>query len=248
LQLTIHWPEQVSALNPVPIEVELVAPPGVDVSPAVRATVMDTTGRPHWRADLTPRGAGRYAGDEPLRLPLDPLPGYWVLLVHVRSTLPVEGKREVAFRPVPIRFYELADELPAGVKLRVPVDFAVQAAEGDRWAGGRVWRYGGGELALWWAPGPAEPFLLNNAVVVLEATHDSDAPARVLGFEETEWQGRTAFLFREDWLGEEGGPAKALVVQGDDHWLYVVRVRGTGGDAIPPLLRQVWGTFAFIEE
>jgi hypothetical protein len=39
-----------------------------------------------------------------------------------------------------------------------------------------------------------------------------------------------------------------LVVQGPDYWLYVLRVRTLGGEAIPPLLRQVWETFSFIED
>ena len=115
-------------------------------------------------------------------------------------------------------------------------------------AGGRVWRYGGGEVSLWWAPGPVEPLLLNNAVVMLEATHDPSAVPQVLGVEETEWQGQTAFLFQEDWPGANGGPAEALVIQGPDHHLYVLRVRATGGEVIPSLLRQVWETFALDEE
>ncbi|MBE9471183.1 MAG: hypothetical protein IMY75_03615, partial [Chloroflexi bacterium] len=47
----------------------------------------------------------------------------------------------------------------------------------------------------------------------------------------------------------EKRPAEALVVQGPDYWLYVLRVRAVGSesDVIPPLLRQVWETFAFVE-
>ena len=85
-------------------------------------------------------------------------------------------------------------------------------------------------------PGPVEPLLLNNAVVMLEATHDPSAVPQVPGVEETEWQGQTAFLFREDWPGANGGPAEALVIQGPDHHLYVLRVRATGGevDSVSP--------------
>ena len=252
LSLTIRWPEQVSALEPVPIEVELVPPPGVDATATARASVLDPAGNPYSRFVLTPQEGNLYAADEPLELPLQPLEGDWRLLVSVVSELEVEGEQELVFRPAPILYRDLTDELPAGVSLRVPQDLVQALAQGDQWAGGRVWRHGGGELALWWAPGPVEPLLLNNAVVMLETTHDPDAPPRVLDLEETQWQGQTAFLFQEEWpagqSGAGGGPAKAVVVQGPDYWLYVLRVRALGGEAIPLLLRQVWETFTFLEE
>jgi len=173
------------------------------------------------------------------------------LAVYVRSPLKVEGPWSLVFQPTPILFRDLTDVLPAGVDMRVPRDFVEVTSQGDQWAGGRVWRYGDGEVALWWAPGPAEPLLLNNAVVMLETTHDPDQPPRVLDVEETEWRGQTAFLFHEDehkgedWPESEVGAAEALVVQGPDYWLYVLRVRTTGSETIPPLLRQVWETFTF---
>ncbi len=247
LALTIRWPQRVSALQPVPIEVKLVPPPGVSVTATVRAAVLDPEGLPGWQFNLTPREGNRYAADETLQFPLEPPEGDWRLVVYVQSTLEVEGKRELIFRPAPIRFRDLTGDLPTGVDVRVPQDFAVLVAQGDQWAGGRVWRYGDGEIALWWAPGPIEPLLLNNAVVMLETTHDQDAPPRVLGVEEMERQGQMAFLFHEDWPGAEGGPGEALVVQGPDYWLYVLRMQAIGSDTIPPLLRQVWETFAFVE-
>ena len=84
----------------------------------------------------------------------------------------------------------------------------------------------------------------------------------MLTVKEQAWQGRTAFLFREDWGGErlkgqpdlEGGLAEAMVAQGDDHWLYTLRMRaihpqsaaaGASSDPFPPLLREVWETFSF---
>lgn len=248
LELRILWPDRVSALQPVPVEVELVPPPDVDVTATVRALVLGPNRQPRWPLDLRPREGNRYAADEPLQLPLQPPEGPWVLVVYVRSTLDVAGKRHLAFRPEPIRFHDLTDVLPPGVDMRVPQDFIQGVAEGDQWAGGRVWRYGGDELALWWAPGPAEPLLLNNAIVMLEATHGTGEQPAVLGVEETGWQGQTAFLFREDWPGPDGGPAEALVVQGPDRWLYVLRVRTTVDDGIPPLLRQVRETFALVED
>jgi hypothetical protein len=62
------------------------------------------------------------------------------------------------------------------------------------------------------------------------------------------WQDQPGFLFHEEWAGPDGGPAEALVVQGPDYWLYVLRVRALGAEAIPSLLRQAWRTFTLIEE
>jgi hypothetical protein len=239
-------------LQPVPIEVELVPPPGVSVTTTVRAKLLGPRGRPHWLFDLTLREGNLYAADETIQLPLRPPEGDWRLMVRVQSLLDVVGEPMLVFRPAPIPFRDLVDVLPAGVSLLVPRDFAEPVAQGDPAAGGRVWRYGDGEIALWWAPGPVEPLLLNNAVVMLEATHDPEGPPDVIDVEETEWQGRTAFLFYEDWPedlpGAKGGPAEALVVQGPDYHLYVLRVRALGRKTIPPLLRQVWETFTFAEE
>jgi hypothetical protein len=74
----------------------------------------------------------------------------------------------------------------------------------------------------------------------------------VLGVEEIEWQGQTAFLFPENWpedeFGTPAGPAEAMVMQGPDYHLYVLRLRALGTETIPPLLRQVGQTFSFSEE
>lgn len=248
LALTIRWPDQVSALHPVPIEVELAPPPGIGVTATVRATVMNSTNQFYRFFDLAQREGDLYAAEGLLQLPLEPPEGDWWLIVHVQSALEVAGERTLKFQPLPIPFRDLAGALPDGVSLHVPQDFAEMTSQGDQVAGGRVWRYGGGEVALWWAPGPSEPLLLNTAVVMLETTHDPVAPPWVFDVEETEWGGRTAFLFHEDWPRAGGGPAEALVVQDSDYQLYVLRVRARGGETIPTLLRQVWETFAFVEE
>jgi len=131
--------------------------------------------------------------------------------------------------------------------MHVPQEFVETTFQGDQVAGGRAWRYGGGEVSLWWAPGPTEPLRLDNAIVMLETTHGLSAAPQVSSVEEIEFQGQTAFLFQEEWPGASGGPAEALVVQGPDYHLYVLRVRVSGSEAIPSLLRQVWETFAFDE-
>lgn len=168
------------------------------------------------------------------------------MVMHVRSALEVQGPRELTFRPVPIQFRDLSGVVHEGASLHVPQAFAEVSSEGDAWAGGRTWRYGGGEIELWWAPGPTEPLLINNAVVMLEATHNSRQPPRVSSVQTIDWRGRAAFLFREEWPADsasEREPAEVVVVQGTDYWLYALRVRAIGGQEIPALLRQVWRSF-----
>ncbi len=240
--LTIHWPEQVSALQPVDIQVELLPPPGVSVTATVRALVLDPRGqtfRP--LCDLAPREGNLYAAAEPLMFPLEPEAGDWQLVVYVHSALPVEGERRVIFRPAPVPFRDLSVILPAGADVHVPEEFAETAAQGDQVAGMRVWRYDDGELSLWWAPGPVEQLTLDAATVMLETTYEPGAFPQVTGHEETDWQGQAALLFREDWPGD--GPGEALVVQGPDYHLYVLRLRAVGAEAIPPLFRRIGATF-----
>jgi hypothetical protein len=244
--LTIRWPERVSALEAAPVKVALIPPPGVSVTTTVSAILLNPVGVTYWQSRLMPQGNELYVAEKPLWLPLEPPEGDWRLTVYVRSTLEIEGERELIFQPGSLRFRDLTDVLP-GVDMRVPQEFVEAVPRGNQVAGRRAWRYGDGEVALWWAPGPTEPLLLNNALVMLETTHDPDAPARVLDVEEIEWQGQIAFLFRENWSGAAGGPAEALVAQGPDYQLYVLRVRAMGSEMIPPLLRQVWETFAFVD-
>lgn len=246
--LTIHWPEQASALQPVPVEVELLPPPGMSVTATVHAAVVDPVGTLYRDFEMAPQEGNLYAAEELLRLPLEPIEGYWRLAAFVQTELDVEGERELLFRPTPIRFHDLTDVLPGGADLHVPQAFSEIVSRGDQVAGGRVWRYHDGEIALWWAPGPVEPLLLNNAVVMLEATHHPDAPPTVLKSEEVEWREQTAFLFHERWTGEEGGVAEALVTQGPDYHLYVLRTQAIGAETIPLLLLQVRETFSLVIE
>ncbi|MBN1810422.1 MAG: hypothetical protein JXA14_01145 [Anaerolineae bacterium] len=246
LELTIHWPAMVSALRPTPIEVELVPPPGIAASANIRATVLAPDFSTYQSFVLVPREGNLYVSEDQLRLPLEPAPGDWWLVIDVESELEVEGRKFRSFQPAPVSYRDLAG-LPSVADLHVPQDFAEVQVQGDLTAGGRVWRYEGGEVALWWAPGPHKFLSLDTAVVMLEATYEADAPT-VTATEETEFQGQTAFRFHETWPGPEGGPAEALVVQGPDYWLYVLRVRALGGSDIPKLIHKVGETFAFVEE
>ena len=151
------------------------------------------------------------------------------------------------FQPTPIRFRDLSRHLPAGVALHVPERFREAIVQGDPVAGGHVWRYEGGEVALWWVPGPSEPLLLNTAIVMLETTHDSEEPPTVSEGEEILWQERPGFFFTETWLDEDDVPAQAWVLQGPDYWLYVLRVRPTSDEMTASLLQQVAETFEFVD-
>lgn len=241
LKLTLLWPTQFPALQPVYAQARLDPPPGFSPSAVVRVAVLDPEGALVQSFTLKWRQGHLYAAEQPLQLPLWIMDGDWRLVAYVESALEVVGERELVFRPTPVQFRDLGGVLPAGASLLVPQDFVESAAQGDAWAGMRAWRYGDGEVALWWAPGPLEDLLLNNAVVMLEATYAPDAAPRVQSYEQADWQGRTAFLFHEEW---PEGPAKAWVVQGGDFWLYVLRVRALAGPDIPLLTRQVGETFS----
>jgi len=248
-KLTIHWPDKVSALEPVPIAVGVVPPRGVEATTILTAVVRHSQAGLIYTAPLLPQGDFIYAAEEPLRLPLVPPPGTYRLIILLHSPIDVAGDRVLYFEPSPIPIHDLAPGsergVHEGVALAVPLEFAEVVAEGGPWAGRRIWLAPEAEVALWWAPGPTEPLLASNAMVMLESTHDLEAPPQVLGVTEMEWLGERAFHFRERWPGIKGGPAEALVVQGPDFWLYVLRIRARGGASIPYIVELVRETFSF---
>ncbi|MBN2390761.1 MAG: hypothetical protein JXR84_08560 [Anaerolineae bacterium] len=248
LVVNITWPEEVSALEPPLLIADVTLPQRITTDIAMSAKIYDPTMTVTTTFDLVQQSGRRYVAPAPFQLSLDTPTGHWWLVVHVETELDVVGERMLPFKTAPIEFRALTETLPSGVNLRIPLAFTEATAQGDQHAGGRVWQYGNGEIALWWAPGPTEALLLNNAVVMLEATHDPDAPPEAEFVEETEWQGQAAFLFQEQWPGREGGPAKVWVIQGADYWLYVLRTRAVGVDPIPPLLEEIAATFVFNEE
>ena len=247
--LKLHSPAEVSAVNPVHLEVLLVPPSSGSVTAKMIATVLTPSGEVYQRFNLRQQGELRYLSEQLLSMPLDPLPGKWRLVVGLSASRPVVGEQTLDFSPAPLAFYDLEPVLPDGVALRVPQAFEEVWAQGDKYAGGRVWRYGEGELALWWAPGPTEELLYDNALVLLESSHGADAPdgPEILAYELSEWQGQPAFRFQERWPGADGGPAVAWVVQGADHWLYVLRARAWGAEELPILLEELQATFELRE-
>ncbi|MGC9520699.1 MAG: hypothetical protein ACP5HG_02300 [Anaerolineae bacterium] len=249
-QLEIHWPDVVSPLTPQVLEVSLVPPPGLDANASISATIMDPEPSVYATFALTARAGNRFRATEALTLPLQPPSGFWWLIVHVDAELPVAGRNARYFEIAPVVFRELTGTLPSAVTMQVPEGFDEVLAQGDPYAGGRVWAHEAGEVALWWAPGPAEELLLHNAVTMLEATYAADSRSETspaLDALPTTWQGRTAFEFSETWPEPEAGPGRAWVIQGDDHWLYALRLRAVGQSEIPTLHRDVAQTFAFSE-
>jgi hypothetical protein len=236
-------------MQPVDIVVEVIPPPAVAVTTILTAVVRHPRAGLVYSAPLVPRESYLFVAEQQLRLPLDPPPGTYRLIVLVDSNVDAVGDRVLFFNPAPIPFHDLAPGSPSGVhegvRLAVPLEYPTYAASGGAWAGRRVWRFAVGEVSLWWAPGPTEALLLDNATAMLETTHDPMEPPQVTGVEQIEWEGQRAFLFSESWHGPDGGPSEAMVVQGPDFWLYVLRIRGRGGAPIPLILYQVRDTFSF---
>ena len=245
LQVTLEWPPDASALNPVSPEVRIVSPPGVEADVTVSAILFDPQGAAYWKALLAPQGDGVFSTDDSVQLPMDPPDGDWRLQLYLQSSLLVQGELSRVFQPVPIEYRDLTSTLPSGVALLVPSSFAEVQGQGDQVSGLRVWETEGGDIGLWWAPGPTEPLLLNNAIVMLETTYAPGNEPAILSVEEVDWLGQPAFSFGEDWADAAIGASRALVIQSPNYWLYVLRVRALGGAEVPYLVRQVSESFQF---
>ena len=243
--VNLRWPQQVSALDPVTIKVDVQSPRGVDEQPRVRARLFDPGYRVAWSGDLLKGDGTLYYGEDPVEFALFPIEGEWRLQVYVRSSLQVVGELSHTFQPSPIAFRELSYTLPSAATMSIPAVFDEELALGDHVSGARVWRYSDGEVSLWWAPGSAETLLLNTAVVMLEATFVSEMSPDVLDVEEGEWKGQPAFRFVENWPGPGDGTSEAWVIQGPEYWLYVLRLRSVGPQGVSPLLHEVRDSFAF---
>jgi hypothetical protein len=236
-------------MMPLPVAVRWAPPPGITGDVRFSATVINPEGKIHAAFALTEHEGDRYYSSELLHLPLEPMQGLWWVTVRVESALEYVGIPVFSFQADPVVFRDLTPVLPAGVALRLPEGFEEVVVQGDLLAGGRVWTHGQGEVGLWWAPGPTQELLWNNALVMLEATYPADEryappapPTEVLPLQ---WQGRTAFEFAEMWPDAEGGPGTAWVIQGADFRLYVLRARAVGVSEIPALLVDVAHTFGF---
>lgn len=235
--LTIRFPETVSALEGVTVSVELPGLAERDPQARVWAQVFPPGSQePVWESPLEMAGDGMYVSPRPIYFPLESVPGDWRLFIEIQSHVPIRGGRWFRFRQEPLPLWDLTGEVPEEVYLPVPQPFARVQQEGDRVAGSRAWQRGGERLELWWAPGPAEPLTLDTAWMLEEATFPIGEAVEVTAVEPVTRGKRPGFRFYEQW---PGGPAEALLLQGSSRYLYLLRVRVSGREALTPLLREI---------
>ena len=246
LALTLPDLDGVSPLEPLLLAVllEPLTEPSAEAaaSAVLTATLRDPDGAVYATLPLALEADFRFTAPATLTLPLDAAPGVWQLAITVTAAIEVRGARERDFQPAPIPFHDLTPVLPASARILVPALFEELAAQGDDWAGGRVWRYENSELSLWWAPGPTKPLAYDTAWMLVEDTYEPDRRGElpnIVDFEKATWGGRPAFRFRETWPGRSGGEAAAWVIQGKDYRLYLLRVRPLGGRTVHPLVTRV---------
>jgi len=235
--MTIHFPETVSALEGVTVTVELPGLAQRDPGARVWAQVFPPGSRePVWESPLETAGDGMYVSARPVYFSLETVPGDWRLFVDVQSPVPVRGGRWVRFRQEPVPLWDLTGQVPGEVSVPVPQPFVPIQQEGDLVAGGRMWQRGGERIELWWAPGPVGVLTLDTAQMLEEATFPIMGTVEVTSVEAVARGKRSGFLFREKWTD---GPAEALLLQGSSQYLYLLRVRVSGRDALTPLLREI---------
>jgi hypothetical protein len=244
VQLTILWPDNASALEDFAFQVSLPGMAERDPGAVVTARLTDPLGEIWWESGLYPVDQELYQADSILHLPLDPPPGDWRLTIFIDAQVPVNGGRTIFVQPAPVLLRGLGEQVPQGISLLVPRSFTAIRHEGDQISGVRVWSMLDGEVGLWWLPGPAEPLSLDTASVMLAASHPEDANVEILSLQTLEWGDLSGFRFVEDWFE---GPAEALLVQGPDRWLYLVRVRALDDGEISPLLRDIQASFGLTE-
>jgi len=253
LRVSVLWPERVSPLEPVPVEITFDPPP-VGAQVVISATVLQPDGERYAVFELAPDSASggsnpaHYVAAEPLRLPLMPASGTWWLVAHVEAPYPLVGFRVRPFTVETPSFRDLDGVLPEGVTIQVPEAFETLVATGGPQAGGRVWAYGGGELGLWWTPGPAEALTLTTARMMVDASHATNAriglPPEVAASESLPWQEQPAYRFEERW-GAAPPVGVVWVIQDDQDWLYVLRLRPAEDGRVPKLLEATAGTLSF---
>ena len=114
-------------MQPVPLAVEVVPPPGVEVTTSLSAVVRHPRAGLIYEAPLLPRDDTWFEAEEPLRLPLNPPPGTYRLIVLVDSNVHAVGDRVIFFNPAPIPFHDLApgsvDGIHEGMRLSVPLEY-----------------------------------------------------------------------------------------------------------------------------
>ncbi|MGQ9466300.1 MAG: hypothetical protein ACUVSG_01450 [Anaerolineae bacterium] len=242
LPMTIHFPATVSALEGVQVMVELPGLRERHPQAVIWAQVFPPGSRePVWESRLDPAEGGMYISLRSLHFPLETVPGDWRLFIEVQSHIPIRGGRWFRFRQEPLPLWDLTGQVPGEVSLPVPQPFALVHQEGDLVAGSRIWQRDGERIELWWAPGPAEALTLDTAQMLEEATFPMMETVEITSVEAVTRGKRPGFRFYEQW---SDGPAEALLLQGSSRYLYLLRVRVSGRDALTPLLREIHAAMA----
>ncbi|MGQ9708961.1 MAG: hypothetical protein ACUVXE_00610 [Anaerolineae bacterium] len=242
LPMTIHFPATVSALEGVQVMVELPGLRERHPQAVIWAQVFPPGSRePVWESRLDPAEGGMYISPRSLYFPLETVPGDWRLFIEVQSHIPIRGGRWFRFRQEPLPLWDLTGQVPGEVSLPVPQPFALVHQEGDLVAGSRIWQRDGERIELWWAPGPAGALTLDTAQMLEEATFPMMETVEITSVEAVTRGKRPGFRFYEQW---SDGPAEALLLQGSSRYLYLLRVRVSGRDALTPLLREIQAAMA----
>ncbi|MGQ9521317.1 MAG: hypothetical protein ACUVTV_01145 [Anaerolineae bacterium] len=242
LPMTIHFPATVSALEGVQVMVELPGLRERHPQAVIWAQVFPPGSRePVWESRLDPAEGGMYISLRSLHFPLETVPGDWRLFIEVQSHIPIRGGRWFRFRQEPLPLWDLTGQVPGEVSLPVPQPFALVHQEGDLVAGSRIWQRDGERIELWWAPGPAGALTLDTAQMLEEATFPMMETVEITSVEAVTRGKRPGFRFYEQW---SDGPAEALLLQGSSRYLYLLRVRVSGRDALTPLLREIQAAMA----
>lgn len=255
MRINLVWPALVSPLEPVPVAVTFDPPP-LEADFAISATVLQPNGERYAVFELGPdsnsEGANpaHYVSPELLQLPLIPASGRWWLVVHADTPHPLTGLRVQTFTAETPPFRDLSGVLPDRAAIQVPAAFETVIATGDPKAGGRVWAYAGGELGIWWTPGPAEDLTLTTARMLVGASHATNtrflSSPEVMAPEAMTWSEKLAYRFEERW-GDASSVGRVWVIQDDEDWLYLLRLRPTAEGHIPVLLTAVAETFKFVK-
>ncbi len=246
LILQVHWPERVSALEPISMTLDLESSGDLDVTASITAAILDPEGNVYQQLRLysiAPTDDIHYAPEESFQLPLTASAGPWQLILGIQTPYSITGPLQRTFHPTALTFQNLSGTIRTGALISVPQAFKMTAIEGGLRSGKVTWQYQDQQLELWWLPGASEPLTYNQAVMALETTHDPAADPTLLDFTEATWKELRAYQIHERWVAPQRSEAETWIIQGEDHWYYILRLRNLKGTALPTLLKMIGETF-----
>ncbi|RME37947.1 MAG: hypothetical protein D6793_03495, partial [Thermoflexia bacterium] len=92
----------------------------------------------------------------------------------------------------------------------------------------------------WWTPGPTKRLTLDTAQMVVEATHPTTGGVEITATTAIPGKEPRGFQFSERW---PDGSAEAILLQGADYRLYLLRAKTRGAADLSPLMQQIYRTF-----